>query len=160
MDTGMSDGQRTLRRWMIAVGIFYLVIGIRLLPWINGPMIEAIGLEQMYVGGDIEVGSTAWHFVLDWMATFGLALIPFGAVLLVAAREPVRNRLLVHLVIAHEAIVGIVDDLWFISRDYVTNGVMYGWIVVHTIVIISAIWVLRRTAAAEERVAVELAAAG
>lgn len=149
----MDDEARKLRLWMRVVGVLYLIIGLRLLPFINGPMIEAIGLDALYTGGDIEEGSPAFDFVLDWMATFGLAIVPMGALLLVAAREPVRNRLFVWLAIAHEAVAGILDDIWFITRDYTEPGFLYGWIVLHVIVIVTGLRVLRR---APDQVAVDV----
>jgi hypothetical protein len=36
------------RRWMQVVGVIYVLMGVRLLPWINGPMIEA-GLNDRRV---------------------------------------------------------------------------------------------------------------
>ncbi|MDX1657853.1 MAG: BphX family protein [Nitriliruptorales bacterium] len=140
------ENTKTMRRWLVAVGIFYLVMGIRLLPWINGPMIESFGmLDSVYTGGDIEIGTPAYAFLLDWMATFGATLIPLGAVLLVASRDPIRNRLFAHLVIGHEIVAGILDDLWFISRDYASDAFYLGFIVVHVTVIATGIRALRRT---------------
>lgn len=107
-------------------------------------MIESLGVDSVYTGGDLQPGTPAFKFLLDWMGTFGVSLIPLGAVLLVAARDPLPNRLLVHLVIWHEVIAGVLDDAWFISRDYINGGFYVGFIVVHAIVIATAIHVLRR----------------
>lgn len=135
---------RFAQRWMVVVGVFYLLLGLRLLPWVNGAMIEAAGMDTIYRGGDLEPGSTAYLFVLDWMGTFGLDLLVLGGVLLAAARRPGRHRILVHLVIWHEIVAGILDDAWFISRDYVANGFYIGFIGVHLVIIVTAIAVLRR----------------
>lgn len=135
----------TMRRWMRAAGVFYLVLGIRLLPWVNGPMFESMGLEQVYLGGDLAPDSDAFAFLLDWMGTFGVDLLVLGALLLVASRDPVRNRLFAHLVIWHEVVAGVLDDLWFISRDYVADGFYVGFIVVHLVVIATGVRALRRT---------------
>lgn len=139
------DQGTAMRRWMVAVGIFYLLLGIRLLPWINGPMIEGLGIDTVYLGGDLATDSTAFAFLLDWMATFGLDLIVLGAFLLVASRDPVRNRLFAHLVIWHELVAGVLDDAWFISRDYVADGFYLAFIGVHLVVIVTGIRALRRT---------------
>lgn len=148
-----------LRRWMIGVGIYFLLLGIRLLPWINGPMIEALGFEEsVYTGGGLEPGTPVFSFLLDWMASFGLTLIPLGAALLVAARDPLRNRLFAHLVIAHELLVGVLADIWFISRDYSSAAFYLAFIAVHLVVIATGIRALRLTS--EEAVAPALAAAG
>lgn len=140
----VTDGT-TMRRWMVAIGIFYLLLGLRLLPWINGAMIEAAGIETVYVGGDVTTDATIWHYLLDWLGVFGGGLLVLGAVLLVASRRPIRNRLFAHLVIWHELIVGVGFDGWFISRDYIPNGVYVGFIAVHLIVIVTGIRALRRT---------------
>jgi hypothetical protein len=141
----LVDGEVTMRRWMRAVGSFYLVLGLRLLPPINGPMIEAAGVETVYTGGDLAPGTAAYSFVLDWMGTFGLSLLPLGAILLVAARAPNRNRLLVHLVIWHELAAGVVADAWYLSRGNVSTGFYLGFIALHLLIVATAVRVLRRT---------------
>ncbi len=74
-----------------------------------------------------------------------MTLLVLGAVLLVAAHHPVRNRALVHLVIWHELAAGVVSDVWFITRDYIPNEFYHGFIVVHLVVIGTGIRALRRT---------------
>jgi cell division protein FtsX len=129
---------------MIAAGIFYLVLGIRLVPWINGPMIEAAGVETVYQGDGLAPGSAAFAYLLDWMGTFGLELLVLGAAVLVAARDPERYRLMAHVVLWHEIVVGVAADAWFISRTYIADGFYLGFIAVHLAVIASGIWALRR----------------
>lgn len=141
----MTDAATALRRWLLIVGGFYLFLGIRLLPIVNGPMIEAIGVDAIYHGGDLEPGTAAYAFVLDWMGTFGLSLIPLGAVLLVAARDPLRHRLLVHLVIWHEIGAGVVADLGLILGGNVTTAFYLGFIGVHLGVAGTGVWLLHRT---------------
>lgn len=134
-----------MRRWMIAVGIFYLVLGIGLLPWVNDARIGLVGLEVFYTGGDLTFDDTAYHFLLDWIGVFGTTLLVLGPMLLVAARHPVRNRAFAHLVIWHELAVGVLADAWFISRTYIPDAFYFGFIVVHLAVVATAIWALRRT---------------
>jgi hypothetical protein len=145
MDGYRTDGEVTMRRWMRAVGSFYVVLGLRLLPPINGPMIEAAGIETVYTAGDLEPGTAAFSFLLDWMGTFGVSLIPLGVILLVAARDPLRNRLLVHLVIWHELAAGVVADAWYLGRGDVSAGFYLGFIVLHLVIVGTAVRVLRRT---------------
>lgn len=147
-----SEGA-TMRRWMICVGIFYLVLGLRLLPFLNGPMIEAMGIDALYSGGDLESGSAAFGFVLDWMGTFGMSLVALGGVLLVAARTPRQNRLFVHLVIWHEITAGVLSDGWYISRGYLSAGFYLGFIVLHLLIIATGIRALRRTTLSDVRTA-------
>jgi hypothetical protein len=141
-----ADGEVTMRRWMLVVGGFYLLLGLRLLPPINGPMIEAMGVDAIYTAGDLEPGTAAFSFVLDWMGTFGASLLPLGAILLVAARDPLRNRLLVHLVIWHELVAGVLADAWYLSRGYVSTGFYLGFIALHLVIVATAIRALRRAA--------------
>lgn len=135
----------TMRRWMIAVGIFFLALGIGLLPWVNDARIGVIGLEVFYAGGDLTREATAYHFLLDWIGVFGATMLVLGAMLLVAARHPVRNRAFAHLVIWHELAVGVISDAWFISRDYIPDAFYLGFIVVHLVVIGTGIRALRGT---------------
>lgn len=134
---------RSLRRWMVVVGLLHLLLGVRLLPWVNGPMIEALGIETIYLGGDLATDDTAFLWVLDWMATFGLDVGVLGAVLLVAARNPVRNRLFAHLVIARELVAGVLDDIWFATREYVDAGVYVVFVAVHLVVVATGVRALR-----------------
>lgn len=135
----------TMRRWMIAVGIFFLVLGIGLLPWVNDARLGIIGLEAVYTGGDLTPADSAYHYALDWAGVFGTTLLVLGGMLLVVARHPVRNRAFAHLVIWHELAAGVLSDAWFITRDYIPNEFYYGFIVVHLVVIATAIRALRRT---------------
>lgn len=135
----------TMRRWMVAVGTFFLVLGIGLLPWVNDARIGLIGLEVVYTGGDLTVDDTAYRYLLDWTGVFGTTLLVLGAMLLVVARRPVQNRMFAHLVIWHELVAGVLSDAWFISRDYIPNEFYYGFIVAHLIVIATGIRALRRT---------------
>lgn len=146
----MDEGAVTLRRWMITIGIIYLVMGVRLLPFVNGPMIEAAGVEAIYHGGDLEVGTSAYRFVLAWMGTFGASLIPMGAVLLLAARDPLRNRLFAHLVIGHELLAGVAADAWYIAGGDVSTPFYLGFIAFHLVIIATGIRALRRTAPSPE----------
>jgi hypothetical protein len=143
----MDTDATTMRRWMVAVGIFYVVLGVRLLPFVNGPMIEAMGIDAIYTGGDLEVGTPAFGLVVDWMGTFGISLLAMGGVLLVAARTPRDNRLLVHLVIWHEVGAGVLADAWYVLQGDVTTGFYLGFIVVHLVVIATGVRALRRTPA-------------
>ena len=139
------DGGRALRRWMIGVGILYLALGVRLLPWINGAMIEAAGVGTVYTGDGLEPGTTAFAYLLDWMGTFGLDRLALGVVLLMAARDPVRNRVLAWAVIAVELGAGVLADAWFIGRDYIPDGFYLAFIVVHLVVIGTGVRALRRS---------------
>lgn len=138
-----------LRWWMVAVGLLYTAMGVRLLPWINGPMIEA-GLGDVAAPGVVlEPGTVIFDFVLDWMATFGLDLLVLGVVLLFAARAPLSHRILVHLVIWQEVVRGILADLWLAARPFANPAFYLGFALFHVAVIITGVWALRRARATE-----------
>lgn len=140
-----GDG-RPLRIWMIAVGVFYILLGLRLLPWINGPMAASMG-DVAAPGVELEPGSSEFLFLIDWMATFGLDLLVLGVVLLVAARNAVQHRALVWVVLGQEVVRGILADLWFAARPFNSAAFYLGFLVVHVIVIATGIWCLRRSEA-------------
>lgn len=140
------ENERGLRRWMATVAGFYLLLGLRLLPWPNDAMIRRLGVHSAYTGGDLTISTDAYRYVLDWMGTFGLDRIALGVLLLIALREPVRNRLFVHLVIAFEATAGVAADVWLLTRDYVNPSLYVVFIAVHLIVITTGLRVLRTRA--------------
>jgi hypothetical protein len=148
-------GGRRLRTWMTVVGVIYLAMGLRLLPWINGAMIEA-GLGDVAAPGiELVPGTVFFEFAVDWMGVFGLDLVVLGAVLLVAARTPHEHRILAHVVIWQEAIRGIVADGWLMTRSYASAGSYLGFMVFHAVVILTGIGALR--AEAPDRIRVEVA---
>lgn len=134
---------RGLRWWMRIVGVFYLLLAIRLLPVINAGQFAA-GLRNFTASPN----STEFKAIVDWMFTFGLDLGVVGALLLIAARDPLKNLILVQLVIAQEALRGVVADLWFISRGWVVTSFYVGFIIVHLLIIGTGLAVYPRRAAA------------
>lgn len=135
----------SLRTWMIVVGVIYVVMGLRLLPWINEPMIRTIGVDAFYTGGDLTPSAPAFDFILDWMGTFGLDRIVLGAALLAAALDADRNRLLAWVVIACELTAGILSDVWLVSRDYVVAAPYIAFIAVHLAIVATGYVALRST---------------
>lgn len=144
------DGMTPLRRWMYVVGAIYLLMGTRLLPWINGAMIES-GLGDVAAPGiDLQAGSSFFYFAIDWMGVLGLDLLVLGVALLYAARsDPDRHRILVHVVIWQEAIRGVLADVWVISRPYTAAGFYLGFIVLHLVIIGTGVAALRKPQPAE-----------
>lgn len=128
---------------MLAVGIFYVVLGVRLLPWINGPMIEAFG-DFATPGVNVDAASPLFTLLIDWMATFGLDLLVIGVVLVIAARNAYDHRILVYVVLAQEATRGILADLWFASRSFNSAGFYLGFLGVHAVVIVTGLRALQR----------------
>lgn len=135
---------RPLRRWMYVVGVVYLLMGARLLPWINGAMIES-GLGDVAAPGvELQAGSSMFDFAVDWMGVLGLDLLVLGVALIYAAStDPVAHRIVAHVVIWQEAVRGVLADVWVISRPYAAAGFYLGFIVFHLIVIVTGVIALR-----------------
>ena len=138
---------------MTAVGAFYVLLGLRLLPWINGPMVAAFG-DTATPGVQLEPGTPEFLLLIDWMATFGLDLLVLGVVLVVAARNATSHRMLAWVVVGQEAVRGILADLWFVARPFNSAAFYAGFILVHVIVIATGLWALRRSASASATAAV------
>lgn len=140
------NGAVNLRRWMTVVGVIYVAMGLRLLPWINGAMIEA-GLGDVAAPGiELVPGTVFFDFAVDWMGVFGLDILVLGAALLYAARnDPSRHRLLVHVVLWQEAIRGVLADVWMMGRPYASAAFYLGFIVFHLVVIGTGVRALRKT---------------
>ena len=136
-----------LRTWMRVVGAFYILLGVRLLPWFNAPMVERFG-DLASPGVVLEPGTPVFSFVIDWMATFGLDLVVLGVVLMLAARRAWDHRILAYVVIGQEAVRGILADVWFAARPFNSTSFYLGFLVVHAAVIATGVWALRRAAGA------------
>lgn len=133
-----------LRRWMQVVGVIYVLMGVRLLPWINGPMIEA-GLNDVAAPGlDLTINADFVDFALDWMATLGLDLLVLGGALFFAARNPLAHRIVAHVVIWQEALRGIAVDLWMTTRPYANATFYLAFAAFHVVVIVTGIRALKR----------------
>lgn len=141
----MSDA-RTMTRlawWMRIVGAFYLVLGAGFFPPVNQAR-----LSFMIPGFDATPESIAYKAFIDWTLVFGLDLLVIGAVLLYAAREPLRNRILVWLVVWLEGVRGVLDDLYYISRGYASAPFYIGFIAVHLVIISTGVLLVRRASSA------------
>jgi hypothetical protein len=141
-----------LRRWMQVVGVIYVLMGVRLLPWINGPMIEAGLNDTVAPGIDLTADTAFFEFALDWMTTLGLDLLVLGVALLVASRNPFAHRIVAHVVIWQEALRGVAADLWMTTRPYASATFYLLFALFHVVVIVTGVRALRR-ASVPERVA-------
>jgi hypothetical protein len=126
------------------VGVIYVLMGVRLLPWINGPMIEA-GLNDTAAPGlDLTADPHFFDFALDWMATLGLDLLVLGGALLFAAANPFTHRIVAHVVIWQEALRGVAADLWMTTRPYANAAFYFAFAAFHVVVIVTGIRALRQ----------------
>jgi hypothetical protein len=125
--------------WLRIVGAFY-VLQFVMMVVVRAP-IQSIGPErtlELAAAGDAMA-----RMVVDTWITFGLEVLAIGLALLLASRVPEKAEPLVWAVIAIEILRGIVDDVYMLWRGY-DSVVFVVWIVIHSIVIASAILVLRR----------------
>jgi hypothetical protein len=127
-----------MKWWMRVVGGFYLLTAAFNTPWI----IEA-RFNTQYPEIGISIDSAAAQALVDTWFMFGLEVAVIGAALIYFSRDPERHLALVWTVIALEAIRGIADDIYLLSRGY--DPLLYSlWIVIHLAIIVSGLIALRR----------------
>lgn len=124
--------------WLRVVGVFYVVQFVAMVV-VRAP-IAAVG-----PAGTLDLaaaGDPLARFAVDTWVIFGLEVLAIGLVLFAASFGRRPAELLVWLVIAIEVLRGPLADLYMLWRGYdVTVHVV--WIVLHTIVIGTGLWVLR-----------------
>jgi hypothetical protein len=125
--------------WLWTVGVIYVLMGVRLQPFIN-----ASQFSRVLTGWRATPDSIEFKAVVDWMSTFGYDLIAIGAVAIAAAAaNPAGRSLVVWVVIAREVLGGVAADVWQIKRGYASRRFYSGFIVFHLAVIVSGLLVLR-----------------
>ena len=130
-----------LKWWLRIVGAFYLLLGIGFFPLINEARLPFM------LPIDAPASSIAYKALIDWMFTFGLDLLVVGGFLIYASRNPARHFNLVWLVVLLEAVRGVLDDIYYISRGYASAPFYIGFIVVHLIIITTGIAFVRHAQA-------------
>ena len=130
-----------LKWWFRAVGAFYVLLGIGFIPVVN-----ATRIPLMLPSFDAPAGGTAYRGLLDFSFMFGLDLLVIGLYLLHASRDPLKHVSIVWLVVALEAVRGILDDIYMIARGYAAP-VYVGFIILHLIIIATGIACVRRVQA-------------
>lgn len=134
-----------LKWWFRAVGAIYVLLGIGFIPVVN-----AARIPLMLPGFDAPEGGVAYRGLLDFSFMFGLDLLVIGLYLLHASRDPLKHLSIVWLVVALEAVRGILDDIYMIARGYAAP-VYAGFIVLHLIIIATGIACVRRVQAEPSR---------
>jgi len=130
-----------LKWWFRAVGALYVFLGIGFFPPLN-----AERLPLMLPGFDAPVGGVAYNALLDFSLMFGLEILVVGLFLIAASRDPLRFVPLVWLVVALEAVRGVLDDIYMIARGYDT-AFYIGFIIVHLVVIGTGVALVRQVEA-------------
>lgn len=132
---------------MIGVAVVYLLLFANLV-WLK---LDPSRLETFYPTYDTTTTSVAAQTTIDALLMFGLELAVIAIVLLWASRDPLEHRVLVWLVIALEGIRGILDDLYLIFlREYPVDEVYYGFIVLHTVIIVTGYLAYRNATTVSE----------
>jgi BphX-like len=107
-----------LRWWMRLVGCFYVALLVPLLP----PVFTR-AVPHLYPALQAGPGSPEVAALADAWLLVGLALATLGALLLHASRAPQRHLDLVRVVIAWEAVVGLLAGLYFLLRGLMAPAV-------------------------------------
>lgn len=129
---------KPLKWWMRIVGTFYVVL------FVVGSIVKLpvkMTLEQAGIAYD--PGNFTHMFLADTWVMFTLEVAVIGVMLWVASRNPLENRILVYTLFGIELVRGIVDDIYMLTRPY-EPGFYIGWIVLHSVIIISGWWALQR----------------
>lgn len=133
---------KTVRIWMIAVGVFYLLNLVLL--W---PPLWAGQLPGMYPGVALMQDEPVFQLLLDAWLIVGIQLAALGAALLWGAvQDPIRYAVgLIPAVI----FVELVDMAWDIysAMGYEELNLAMTTVVIHLIIIGSTIWVRRKLSA-------------
>lgn len=131
---GALRSERWLSRWMIGVGVIYLLLALNLSSLLVAP--ERI--YQFFPAYDAALDTVAFGVTADLAFLSGLTHAVIGGYLLWASRRPMAYTNLVPLIIALELVVGIVDDLYLIFlRAYTIDTVYYGFIILHLVIIVT-----------------------
>jgi len=100
---------KTLRTFLIAVGLWYLCNLVLL--W---PPVYAGALPLIYPGIGLGQGRPVFGLLLDAWLIVGIQLAAIGAVALWGARDPLRYRALIPVIVLTEA-VGAVWDIYSVG---------------------------------------------
>lgn len=132
---------KKLQWWMRVVGAFYLLLTLMNFYFLFvAPEQMAKNLPEKYSGNALAADA----FLDAWMVfifEFGV----LGAMLLVGARNPIGNKILIWTVIFAELTRGVLADAIWIARGYAASDYI-GFIVVHLIIIVTGWLFLQRAA--------------
>lgn len=133
-----NNSERWLRRWMIGVGVVYLLLALNL----SSLLIAPERVFQFFPTYDAALDSIAFAVTADLAFLVGLSHAVIGVFLLWASRRPTDYVSLVPLIILMELVAGIVDDLYLILfRNYTIDAAYYGFILLHLVIIVTGYYV-------------------
>lgn len=128
----------SLKWWMRIVGTFYLLL------FVVGAIIKLpVNITLSQAGITLDPANLAHRFLVDVWVMFALELGVIGGALWFASSNPFQNRILVWTVLGLELVRGIIDDIYMLIRGYQV-AFYVGWIVLHTLIILTGYWALRK----------------
>jgi hypothetical protein len=154
MTNNNASTGRTLRRWMRAVGAFYLVQALMMIV-VRAP-IRTFGPKGALAKAD--AGDPVAKFVIDTWTTFGFEVAAVGVALLAATRRPELAKGVVATVLAIEVGRGLLLDTYMIARGIHVGGYLV-WIAIHSTVLATGLRALRTERTGQDQPAVGWAAA-
>lgn len=123
---------KRLKWWMIVVGAFYILLGIQNLPLLMGAR-----FNMQYPTIELPLESVAVQALLDMWFMFGVEMFIVGFMLLIAARNPLQNKILVITVLVLELTRGIFIDAYWLTRDIYPQVIYVVFIAVHLVILVS-----------------------
>ncbi len=129
-----------MKVWLWTVGGFYVLLGARFLPAVNGKQVLRV-LPAWTAPRD----SVEFKALVDWQWTFGLDLFAIGVVAIVAAAagSAAGYQDVMWVIMARELLGGIIPDAWLIIRGYTIRWFYVGFIVVHATIIATGLALVR-----------------
>lgn len=122
---------------MRIVGTFYLLL------FVVGALFKLpVNMTLSQAGITLDPGNFVHRFLVDVSVMFTLELGVIGSALWFASGQLYQNRILVWTVLGLEPVRGIVDDIYMLTRGYQT-AFYVGWIVIHSMIILTGLWALR-----------------
>lgn len=132
-----------LKWWMRIVGTFYVVL------FVVGSIVKLpVEMTLQQAGITFQPDNFVHMFLADTWVMFTLEVAVIGVMLWVASRNPLQNRILVYTLFGIELVRGIVDDIYMLARGY-EPGFYIGWIVIHSVIILTGWWALQQAKSAQ-----------
>lgn len=134
---------KKLQWWFRIVGVFYLLLTL-------------MNIYGLFLGGDQLFADTlrapmntdplAIRAFMDAWMVFIFELGVLGAVALVASQAPLKNRIMVWVIVGAEIFRGVLADAIWIAQGYAASSYI-GFIVIHLLIIATGVLFLRQAQA-------------
>lgn len=128
-----------MKTWLWVIGSFYVLLGVRFLPAINGKQFRNVLPDWVAPPESVE-----FKALVDWQWCFGMDLLALGLVAIVGAAvgRSVGLPYIIWVVVARELLGGIIPDAWLIMRGYTSRPLYSAFIVVHAAIIATGLAVI------------------